>query len=83
MLHEPKALCVAAIGGMTLCVKAQRILLSGGIKAEVVSLLPEETRRGCAFGVAFPRTSESEAKALLRYAKIPVSQYFTKGEKGV
>ena len=83
MPHEPKALCVAAIGSMTLCVKAQRILLSGGIKAEVVSLLPEETRRGCAYGVAFPRASESEAKALLRRANISVTQYFTKGEKGV
>lgn len=83
MLFESKSICVAAIGSMTLCVKAQRLLLSNGIKGDIISLLPEETRRGCAFGVSFPIAREGEVRALLRRAQIPVSQYFKKEERGV
>ncbi len=70
--------CVAAIGSMTLCMKAQRVLGAAGIHARVISLSPEETRRGCAFGVSFPVQAQVVAAAQLRHAKIPVSEYFTK-----
>ncbi len=70
--------CVAAIGSMTLCMKAQRLLGSVGINARVISLSPEETRRGCAFGIAFPQSMQSVAAAQLRRAKIPVSEYLIK-----
>lgn len=68
--------CVAAIGSMTLCIKAQHALLDHGIAARVISLLPRETRRGCAFGVSFACESDVAAHAILRKAGIPVSQFF-------
>lgn len=67
--------CVAAIGSMTAAIKAQRALLSANISAEVIALAPEETRRGCAYGVEFAATSENAARAVFRAARISVSQY--------
>lgn len=74
-------MCIAAIGSMTLCLKAERILLSNGVQAHVISLSPGETRRGCAYGVAFPCVMHKNVASLLRVHKISVSEYLTK-EKG-
>lgn len=81
MKQEQFVTCVAAIGSMTLCLKAERILLAAGIRAHVISLSPGETRRGCAFGVAFPCAVRGNVAALLRGHKLSVSEYLTK-EKG-
>ena len=67
---------MAAIGSMTAAVGAERALAANGIKSEVVALSPEETRRGCAWGVEFDATLERAARATLHYARISVSQYF-------
>ncbi len=71
--------CVAALGPMTAAVKAQRVLLAAGISAEVVALAPEDTRRGCAYGLEFPCSMESKTRVALRAARITVSQYIEKG----
>lgn len=71
--------CVAAVGSMTAVIKAQRALLAANISAEVVALAPEETRRGCAYGVEFAAASENAARAAFRAARISVSQYILKG----
>ncbi len=70
--------CIAAIGAMTAAVKAQRALLDSEITAEVIALAPEDTRRGCAYGLEFPCRMQSEARAALRAARISVSQYIEK-----
>lgn len=71
--------CVAAVGAMTAAIKAQRVLRSAEIDAEVVALAPEETRRGCAYGVEFSAARENEARAAFRAARVSVSQYILKG----
>ena len=70
---------VAALGSMTAALKAQRTLAAAGLALNVVSLSPSDTRRGCAYGVEYPLTSESEVRAVLSRAHIPVSQYIKKG----
>ena len=70
--------CVAAIGSMTLCMKAQRVLSTAGINARIISLSPEETRHGCAYGVSFAAGMQATVATQLRRARIPVSEYFTK-----
>lgn len=77
--HTPMRTTVAAIGSMTAAVKAQRTLLAAGIHAEVVALTPEETRRGCAYGVEFFSIHNTAARTALRNARIAVSQYIEKG----
>ena len=74
--------CVGALPSMTAAIKAQRFLLLQGISCEVVSLSGKETKRGCAFGVEFDCEQESAARAALRAARVPVSQYFKKEETG-
>ncbi len=78
MKQEQSFTCVAAIGSMTLCLKAERILLTMGIPAHVISLSPGETRRGCAFGVTFPCAMRGNVASLFRAHKLPVSEYLTK-----
>lgn len=70
---------IAAIGSITAAVKAQRTLLSAGIAAEVVALSPQDTRKGCAYGVEISPSSEISARNVLRTAGISVSQYIKKG----
>ena len=70
-----KTSCVAAIGGMSPTVRAQRVLLAAGIAAEVVGLSPSETRRGCAFGLRFACESAAAVREALRRARISPSEY--------
>ena len=72
--------CTAAIGSVTLSIKAQRALLSAGIPSEVRALSPAETRRGCAYGVMFPCDRESGVRAALRANGISASQFLKKDE---
>ncbi|MBQ8342064.1 MAG: DUF3343 domain-containing protein [Clostridia bacterium] len=69
---------VAAVGAMTVALHARNVLNAAGIAAEVVSLLPKETRKGCAFGVAFSSQYDSEARRVLRAARIGISQFLRK-----
>lgn len=70
---------VAAVGSMTVAIKAQRVLASSGITVEIISLSPRETKRGCAYGVSYPIQLEANVRNVLRTARISVSQYFKKG----
>ncbi len=79
MSNQHLQMCVAAIGSMTMAMKAQRTLLNRGVAARVLALSPAETRHGCAYGVSFSANDESAARAALQAAGIAVSQYFKKG----
>ena len=81
MPTDPTFACVAALGAITPAVRAQRTLLSAGIPAEVVSLSPAQTKRGCAFGVAFPCAAQGTVRKLLQTARIPVSQFIKQGDE--
>ena len=72
---EPNSACVAALGAITAAIKAQHVLLNAGIAAEVISLSPTQTKKGCAFGVAFPCMMQNAARIALQAARIPVSQF--------
>lgn len=76
--RSSRRICIAALGSMTAAVKAHRALLTSGIEAEVVALAPEDTRRGCAYGVEFPCAHASTVRASLHAARISASQYIEK-----
>lgn len=77
--HNSEAIGVAAIGSMTAAIKAQRALARVSLTVEIVSLSPEETKRGCAYGLSYPLAKEAAIRSALRSAQIPVSQYLRKG----
>lgn len=66
---------IAAIGSMTAAIKAQRALNAAGCHSEIVALSPSQTRRGCAFGIEYPKEIEGTVRRALRAAGIPVSEY--------
>lgn len=74
-MNNTRGTCTAAIGSMTAAVGARRALSANGIESEIVALAPEQTRRGCAWGVEFDATVERAARATLHRAGISVSQY--------
>ena len=75
MPYTKTPLCVGAIGSMTQALKGVRALQNEGIHAEVVALSAAETKRGCAYGVAFSCESLGVARGILRNASVSVSQY--------
>ena len=66
---------IAALGAMTVAIKAQRALGAVGITAEVIALSPSQTRRGCAYGVAYPLSQKESARRALRRERISASEY--------
>ena len=75
MKNPQNTVCIAAIGSLTLSLKAQRILQGADLAAEVVSLLRHETRQGCAYGVCFSCDDKGRVKAALAAARLTPSQY--------
>lgn len=76
--YEEKA-CVAALGSMTMTIKASHVLSAAGIRAQVIGLSATQTKRGCSYGVAFPCEQAQNAKTLLKNARLPVTQYLQRG----
>ncbi len=74
-----KSACVATMSSITLAFKAEKTLAAVGIPCEIISLLPGESKHGCAYGLLFPCENERRIRALLRSAHIPVSQYLKRG----
>lgn len=74
-----RSACVATMPSMTLAFKAEKTLTAVGIPCEIISLLPGESKRGCAYGLLFACETERRVRALLRGAHIPVSQYLKRG----
>lgn len=72
---------IAATASINMSIKAQGALRSVGIYSQIVSLPPEATRRGCAWGIQFDRSAEQRARSALRRAGVRVSQ-FIDGSRG-
>ena len=75
MKKPQSTVCIAAVGSLTLSLKAQRILQEAGLTARVVSLLREETRQGCAYGVSFSCDEKPLVKATLSTQRLTPTQY--------
>ena len=67
--------CTAYIGSTTLAMKAQRALATQAITSSVVKVNSSKTRRGCAYGVSFDCSQQSNVKAILLRENIPVKEF--------
>ena len=67
-------ICVAGIGSVTYAMKAQEILSASGIQAEVIRLRPEQTKRGCAYGISLGCGEFRRALSLLRGAGVQANE---------
>ena len=75
MPHFENQICVGAIGSMTQALKGVRALQQSGLRAEVVALSAEETKRGCAYGISFACEEMGQVRSALRQAQVTVTQY--------
>lgn len=73
--NQQNTRCIAAIGSLTLSLKAQRALQAAALPAEVIALAREETRQGCAYGVSFPCAERGRVKAALAAQRLSPTQY--------
>ena len=71
--------CTAAIGSLTLAMKAKAVLDDGGILGRIVKLDPSATRRGCAYGIEYSCADHKAVRSAFNTAKISVSSYIRGG----
>lgn len=71
--------CTAAIGSLTVAMKAQSALSDAGIGGRIVKLDPSMTRRGCAYGIEYPCEDHKAVRSAFNAAKISVSSYIKGG----
>lgn len=79
MAYTKKGYCVAALGSMTVAVKATRVLAARGIFAEVIGLSASETKRGCAYGISFDCDAAELVRSTLKAGGVQVTQYLQRG----
>ena len=65
----------AAVGSVTLAMRAQQALAQAAIPATVVKLEASSSRRGCVYGVQFSCLQEYNVKKVLEVARIQVKQW--------
>ena len=71
--------CTAAIGSITLAMKAHSALTGAGINGKIVKLDPSMTRRGCAYGIEYSCDDHKAVRSAFNTAKISVSSYIKGG----
>ena len=69
--------CVCVIGSMTQAMRAQSVLATAAIRAEVVKADSAQTGRGCAYGVSFSCSQENNVKIILQGAGIRPRSFYT------
>ena len=74
-MHEYESGCLAIIGSMTQAIRAQRVLASAAIRAEVVKADAADARRGCAYALSYPCTQGANVRAVLKSGGVRVRAY--------
>ena len=71
--------CTAAIGSLTIAMKAKTALDSAALDGRIVKLDPSMTRRGCAYGIEYFCEDHKAVRSAFNTAKISVSSYIKGG----
>ena len=71
--------CTAAIGSLTIAMKALSALEQAGIFARIVKLDPSMTRKGCAYGIEYSCESHKAVRSAFNAANISASSYIKGG----
>lgn len=74
-MHEYESGCMAIIGSMTQAIRAQRVLASAAIRAEVIKADSGDVRRGCAYALSYPCAQGGNVRIALKSGGIRVRAY--------
>lgn len=64
-------MCILTMKTMTHALRAKNVLEGRGIFAQIVSLDPRLTERGCAYGIRFPCEQADRIKGTLEAKGVP------------
>lgn len=70
-------ICFAELGSLTLAMKAQEALAAAAIPCAVEKAEAAASGRGCAYGIRFSCQQESNVRAVLSAARIPIKRWNT------
>jgi hypothetical protein len=73
--------CTAAIGSLTVAMKATEALSRAGVASRIIKLDPHATKKGCAYGIEYSCDDHKRVRSAFSAAKITVSGYL-KGAGG-
>ncbi len=73
--------CTAAMGSLTIALKANSVLNGAGLNNKVVKLEPSMTKKGCAYGIEFFCDDYKRVRSAFSANKISASTYL-KGTGG-
>ena len=73
--------CTAALGSLTIALKAHSALNDVGLNNKIVKLEPSMTKKGCAYGIEFFCDDYKRVRSTFSAEKISVSSYL-KGTGG-
>ena len=71
--------CTAAIGSLTIAMKALAALEKAGITARIVKLNPSMTRKGCAYGIEYSCEYHKAVRSAFNAANVSASSYIKGG----
>lgn len=73
-------MCIATVKSTTAAQIAQRALFREGISAEIVSVDPAITERGCTVGIAFSCTDVTKVERIMGRSGIAVGGFIGNGK---
>lgn len=68
--HRTENACRVATESMTMAMKAKRLLSATAIRASVVKISSNQSKRGCTYGIEFPCALYGNVDAILSAAGI-------------
>lgn len=74
-MQEHYSDCFAVIGSMTQAIRAQRVLASAAIRAEVVKADEGGSRHGCAYALSYPCAQGANVRLVLKSGGVRVRAY--------
>lgn len=73
--------CIAVVGSMTQTLRAQKVLASAAVRADVIKADSAHTRRGCAYALSYPCSQENNVRTILSSAGIRVRDFYREDAK--
>ena len=68
--------CIAVVGSMTQALRAQKVLASAAVRADVVKADSAHTRRGCAYALSYPCSQENNVHTILAASGVRVRDFY-------
>ncbi|MBQ2735348.1 MAG: DUF3343 domain-containing protein [Clostridia bacterium] len=73
--------CVAVIGSMTQAMRAQSVLASAAVRAQVIKADSFDAKQGCAYAVSYACVQEENVRRILQAAGLRVRSFYGGGRQ--